>query len=272
MDDLLAITGDEWMDLDYDNEIADNNCGIVADGEIIPEASDLDRQIQKAADQGIEVLLGTNNDEWNYFLEDMFGETEEEKFAAWVEGMDTVYDEVYKNTDDEGKAALKELLKYEEEQVPKEYAKDKKVKAALAKSAFMTETWRYQHIDFADKYAEAGGDVYMYLWKIPSTKDEMYKSAVHAIELAYVFNNAEETTIYAGKVDKASAKRTQESWTNYAKTGDPSIEEAKWDKYDAKERMTMVMEKDKWECVSDPSKKARQLMTKVYKDVPYSLW
>ena len=37
MNGLLAISGDEWMKLDAEQWIADECCGIVADGEIIPE-------------------------------------------------------------------------------------------------------------------------------------------------------------------------------------------------------------------------------------------
>lgn len=271
MDDLLAITAEEWVEIDGTEWIGDEACGVVADGEIIPEQDDVDDAIATAAESGIELMLGTNNDEWNYFQEDMEGETSEEKFAVWVESMDAVYDEVKDDCDADGKAALKEFIKYEESIVPEEYAGDEAVKKALAKSAFMTETWRYQHIDFADKFSDAGGDVYMYLWKVPSTRDNMYKSAVHAIELAYVFNNLEDD-IYAGEVDEATAERTQEAWTNFAKDGDPSIEEAEWLKYDAGARQTMVIELDGWECVSDPSKTAREFMEKIYGDEPYSLW
>ena len=271
MDDLLAISAEEWVELDATEWIGDECCGVVADGEIIPEQEDVDAAIAEAAESGVELLLGTNNDEWNYFQEDMEGDTDAEKFDAWVASMDEVYNGVEEACNDAGKAALAEFIKYEEGIVPEEYASDDAVKAALAKSAFMTETWRYQHIDFADKFADAGGDVYMYLWKVPSTRDNMYKSAVHAIELAYVFNNLEDD-IYAGEVDETTAQKAQESWINYAKTGDPSIESAEWKKYDSTDRYTMVIEKDGWECVSDPSKEAREFMTRIYGDEPLSLW
>ncbi len=271
MDDLLAISAEEWVELDATEWIGDESCGVVEDGEIIPMQEDVDAAIADAAESGIVLMLGTNNDEWNYFQEDMEGETEEEKFGAWVESMDEVYNGVYEECDAAGQAALEEFIQYEESIVPEEYAADDAVKAALAKSAFMTETWRYQHIDFADKYAKAGGDVYMYLWKVPSTRDNMYKSAVHAIELAYVFNNLEDD-IYAGEVDEATAAKAQEAWINFAKSSDPSIEGVEWQKYDATDRYTMVIDKDKWECVADPSKTAREYMTKVYGDEPLSLW
>jgi len=269
MDDLLKISGEEWMKLDAEEWIADECCGAVIDGDIIPE--DMDKAIKDAADSGIQMIVGTNKDEWNYFREDSEGDTDEEKFASWVEGMDEMYKEAYEEADKEGKAALQELIKYEEKNVPEEYAKDKDVKAALAKSGFVTETWRYEILHFADRYADAGGDIYAYLWEVPSTRDNMYKSAVHAIELAYVFNNLEDD-IYAGEVDPETAKKAQEAWINFAKSGDPSIEGAKWDNYKTPERMTMVIDKDKWECVSDPSKAARELLAIAYGDEPYAVW
>ena len=269
MEDLLAISGDEWMKLDAEEWIADECCGVVVDGDIIPE--DVDKAIQDAAKNGTQMIVGTNKDEWNYFQEDSEGETEEEKFASWVEGMDEMYKEAYEGADDEGKAALEELIKYEESIVPEEYAGDKDVKAALAKSGFVTETWRYEILNFADKFADAGGDIRAYLWSVPSTRDNMYKSAVHAIELAYIFNNLEDD-IYAGEVDPDVAAKAQEAWINFAKDGDPSIEGAEWKKYDSETRDTMVIEKDKWECVSDPSKTARELLEKAYGDEPYPVW
>ncbi len=150
-------------------------------------------------------------------------------------------------------------------------AGDADVKSALAKSGFVTETWRYEILHFADQFADAGGDIYTYLWKVPSTRDNMYKSAVHAIELAYVFNNLEDD-IYAGEVDEATAAKAQEAWINFAKAGDPSIEGAEWLKYTTDDRQTMVIEKDGWKCESDPSKTARELLTKAYGDEPYSVW
>jgi carboxylesterase type B len=44
----------------------------------------------------------------------------------------------------------------------------------------------------------------------------MYKSAVHAVELAYVFNNLKDD-IYAGEVDPRTAAKVQESWVNFAR-------------------------------------------------------
>ncbi len=105
----------------------------------------------------------------------------------------------------------------------------------------------------------------MYLWKVPSTLDSMYKSSVHAIELAYVFNNLD-NDIYAGEVDADIAAQAQSAWINFAKTGDPSIEGVDWTNYNTADRNTMVIEKDGWSMKSDPSKTAREFMERIYGD------
>ena len=268
MEDLMAISGEEWMRLDEEYGIADENCYTVIDGDIIPE--DLNKAFEDAARSGVQLIMGSNQDEWNYFKEDSDGETEEEKFHSWVMDMEEMYNEALGGADEEGKSAIEELIQYEADIVPAEYAHDEKVKAALAMSGFVSETWRYEILDFADKFADADGDIRVYLWTVPSIREDMYKSAVHAVELAYVFNN--EDSLYAGEVDPETAAKVQESWTNFAKTGDPSIDGAVWKPYNTGTRDTMVIGKEKWECISDPSKTPRELLEKAYGDEPYHIW
>ena len=64
----------------------------------------------------------------------------------------------------------------------------------------------------------------------------------------------------------------KEAWTNFAKSGVPSIEGAPWPLYKSCDRQTMVIEKEKWQCFSDPSKTARQLLEIAYGDNPYHIW
>ena len=269
MRDLLAIPGDEWIRLDRENHIADECCYVVADGDIIPD--DLGKAFQDAAKSGVQLILGSNSDEWNYFMEDSEGETDEEKFASWVEGMDEILDDARADLDEEGKAAIEELLKYEAAIVPDEYAGDAEVKAALTKSGFVSETWRYEILDYADRFADAGGDIRVYLWTIPSTRADMYKSAVHAVELAYLFNNPEDG-IYTGRIDSEASAKAQQAWINFAKTGDPTVDGVAWKPYDTATRDTMVIQTGRWKCVSDPSKTPRELLEKAFGDNPYHVW
>lgn len=269
MQDLLAIPGDEWIELDRTHQIADACCYVVADGDVIPD--DLDKAFADAARSGVQLILGSNSDEWNYFKEDSEGETAEEKFDSWVQGMDEIHDDACANLDAEGKAAIAQLLAYEESHVPAEYAGDAKVKAALAKSAFVSETWRYEILDYADRFADAGGDIRVYLWTIPSTRDDMYKSAVHAVELAYLFNNPDDG-LYAGRVDPVAAAKARRAWINFATTGDPAIDGVVWKPYDTSTRDTLVIQPGPWKCVSDPSKTPRELLEKAFGDTPYHVW
>ena len=269
MKELLAISGEEWIKLDAEKKIADECCYAIADGDIIPK--DFNKAIEDAAKSGIKLIIGSNADEWNYFQEDSDGKTTQEKFKSWVDDMDDMIAEARDMTDQAGKSAMDELLRYEESIVPEEYAGDEKVKSALAKSGVVSELWRYEILDFADRFANAGGETYVYHWKVPSTRDDMYKSAVHAVELPYIFNNTESDQ-YAGKVDPDVAVKAQEAWISFAKTGAPTVEDADWKKYSTAQRDTMVIEKDQWSCVSDPSKTPRELLWKAFKDEPYHVW
>ena len=85
-----------------------------------------------------------------------------------------------------------------------------------------------------------GGKGYMYYWNIPSTI--FLRKACHAVELAYVFNNVEET-IYTGEpADKATAEMVGDMWVQFAKTGSPEIEGLSWPEYSDK-RETLIIEK-----------------------------
>lgn len=132
MKELLAISGDEWIEIDRKNHIANESCYVVVDGDIIPE--DLDGAFKDAARSGVQLVIGSNNDEWNYFMEDSGGETAKEKFKSWVDDMDSTYNDACNHAGEKGKPALEELLEYEAGIVPKEYAGDENVRVALAKS------------------------------------------------------------------------------------------------------------------------------------------
>ena len=81
----------------------------------------------------------------------------------------------------------------------------------------------------------------MYYWTEPSAI--RYRGASHAVELAYVFGNIDET-LYTGKrADEELSAKVMQMWSNFARTGDPSIDGLKWDRYDKNSRLTMVISK-----------------------------
>ena len=87
-----------------------------------------------------------------------------------------------------------------------------------------------------------GAKAYMYYWTEQSTL--RFRGACHAVELAYVFGNTQET-IYTGEpADEELAKKVMQMWTNFARCGDPSIEGFEWQPYDGTERRTAIISKE----------------------------
>ena len=146
---------------------------------VIPYEEDLEAAFQSAADRGVKLMLGANGDEWNYFMTDSDGETNDEKFENWKAGMDEIWEAYYGDNKD----AMDKFYEIQSKDIAEEYAKDENVKDALIKSSFITETWRLYHTEIADIFSDFGGETYMYYWDVPSTSEEYYKSACHAIEL-----------------------------------------------------------------------------------------
>ncbi|OKP89859.1 carboxylesterase family protein [Paenibacillus sp. P32E] len=73
----------------------------------------------------------------------------------------------------------------------------------------------------ASSHSKNGGNTYMYYWTYPSAKK--YYGASHAMELAYVFNNLQETIYTGNNTNVELSSVVQNMWVNFAKTGNPSI-------------------------------------------------
>ena len=259
MDELLAVSAEEWMALDEEEGIGDVSCNLVVDGDVILDEEGREEVIARNASNGVILMNGTVSHDENYFQEDMAGDTKEEKFENWHERVNADWNEYYDKA--ENRQAMDEFYELVGKTVDEEYASDEEVKDALIKSDFRTNILRKSHIDFSEKFSE-DGTVYMYYWDVPSTKENYYKSACHAVELSYVLNNPEED-IYSGEVDATTAAKAQEAWVNFAKTGNPSIDGTEWGKYDIKDRNTMMIDLDRWYMESDPLSRIREIMNEV---------
>lgn len=263
MDDLLALSTEELLALDEEVGLGDYSCGAFSDGVVVPYEEELQARYQDAADRGVKLMLGANADEYNYFMVDAFGDTKEEQFENWSEGMTEVWDSYYEASD-ENKALMDEFAEIHSERIGDTYPEQKD---ALIKSSLFTEAWRLNHQNIADTYSDCGGEVYMYYWGVPSTSDDYYKSACHAVELAYMFNNLHDT-IYCGEdPDKATAEKAHNAWANFAKNGNPSIEDTEWTTYNSTDRNTMMIQLDGWSMESDPLSRSREIMTLLDTDI-----
>ena len=119
--------------------------------------------------------------------------------------------------------------------------------------------FRLPSIAVAEAQAEGGGTAYMYYFCKKSDNFD-FIGACHASELAYVFHNIDET-IFSGTVDEKLADDMCTSWTNFARTGNPSNDNAAWGKYTLPDRATMVIGDDcSMKMVNDPEGDQRELM------------
>ena len=262
MDELLALSEEEVLAADTEYSLGDESCGVVYDGVVMPNEEDVPDAVAAAADRGIKLMHGATADEMNYFMVDAWGETKEEKFADWKSGLDATWNE-FAEADAESKNLLDQFYQIRESMVPEEYASDAEVKEALIESALPTELFRESHIQLSDMFSDAGGEAYMYYWGVPSTSDDYFKSACHAIELCYVFNNTEDTIYSGDNPDEATAEKTHTAWANFAKTGNPSQDGIEWTAYNSKDKNMMDIELSGWEMKNDPTKDQRVIIEKL---------
>lgn len=91
----------------------------------------------------------------------------------------------------------------------------------------------------AEGHSENGGSVYMYYWTVQSALP--LRKACHAVELAYVFGNTEETLYTGQPADEALSDTVMELWTSFARSGKPSAKGLDWEPYQSQSRASMVL-------------------------------
>lgn len=235
MDDLMALTEAELMKVN--KKLNDYNNFPERDGIVLPDDLFAEYASGKAAD--IDMMTGTNADEARYWIDEVGG------IAPYVLAAPLMYGSTLERIDEEDRP-------YADAFIELQGGDD-----TWSETEFFNEMFfRAPAIKQAELHAESGGKHYMYYWTKPS--DIEYYGACHAVELAYVFNNTEDT-IYIGKpADKALASVVQEMWVNFAKTGDSSTSEYKWERYDETDRKTMILG-DEIHMEEDPMSQQRTL-------------
>lgn len=86
---------------------------------------------------------------------------------------------------------------------------------------------------------------YMYLFAYRSTSNFKRFDSAHGMEMPFVFGTADnlDAVVFTGRspTKEALMKQVQQSWTTFARTGDPSYPDLSWPKYDEKTRATMQL-------------------------------
>ena len=218
MSDLLKLSEDE---LKVINESVDSyNNFPQRDGKLIP--TDPYEPYKNGVTADIDMLIGTNSDEINYWVGEVggivpFGFSMPVKFENDMRALSVI-----------GKHRVNKFMSRLEGH-----------KLWRIAEFYNEMMFRLPAVAQAEAHAEHGGKAYMYLWTIPSTIT--MRNACHAVELAYVFGNREET-IYTGQVaDEKISDTIMQMWTNFARTGNPSTDRVIWERYNGTKRATMIL-------------------------------
>ena len=192
----------------------------VIDGDIVPAVPLT--SVQQGASSAIDVMVGYNSDEANYFLvpSGMLKKIKSnfvltlaaKQLHPAPASLVMVYKQVYPTK------SLGELL------------------------SAMATAYQFQvpSVHFADAHARQPGRTFMYEFAWPSSVAASTYGAYHGLELPFVFNQRSISTGPRGMLGPSGgpaelAEQMQSAWVEFARTGSPG-----WAPYTAAERQTML--------------------------------
>ena len=192
------------------------------DGRLIP--LDPYKPYENGETVDVDMIIGTNSEEMNYRIGEVGGIIPYRLLSS------IKFENDMKILSDSEKKRVRDFMSL------------KKEERIWRISRFYDEMmFRLPAVEQARLHSQNGGKSYMYYWTVPSALP-MYK-ACHAVELAYVFGNVDET-IYTGRpANKLLSDTVISMWTNFARTGNPSTDSLTWERYSEPERATMVIDR-----------------------------
>ncbi len=241
MQDLMNLTEDELKRV---NEKVNNiNNFPQRDGRLIPINPYF--SYKNGESLGVDIMIGTNSDEMNYWIGEI-GSLAYYRFTMSVKFENDM-----------------KILNREEKKRVKHFMDDLKCSRLWQMTEFYNELmFRLPAIYQAEEHAKNGGKAYMYYWTVPSSIP--HRKACHAVELAYVFGNLEETIYTGERADERISDAVMQMWTNFARTGNPSTDEIKWKQYDENERASLVIS-ERPHISNDILSKQRKLLSPLIK-------
>lgn len=221
MKDLLSMSEEELMAVN--EKINMYNVFPQRDGRLIPENPYHAYEEGKAKD--IDILIGTNANELNYWVGELGG------IIPYRFSMPIKFENDIAKLDEKNKENVKKFMK------------GLSGHSIWRISEFYNEImFRLPSIRQSDAHKKNGGKTYMYFWTEPSGLK--FRKACHAVELAYVFDNLDDTIYTGDRGDEQLAQTVQQMWTNFARCGNPSTDDIEWDEYTVENKETMVLCKD----------------------------
>ncbi|MBE6015638.1 MAG: carboxylesterase/lipase family protein [Lachnospiraceae bacterium] len=218
------------------------------DDVIIP--SDIRELYYTSRGKDVDFMTGTNADESHYWVHEIGG------YHLYKYSVPIMYENNMKMvTSKVDRRRIKNFMQDVEGDLTERY------------SEFFDETmFRMPAIEMAENHARFGGNTYMYYWTYPSALPHM--GACHAVELAYVFNNLNETIYTGDNIDENLADTVQNMWVNFARCGNPSTESITWEKYD-ESRKTLILDSE-IAIIEDPLARQRKLLKSLIVEYPFN--
>ena len=232
--DLQALSQDEMIALN--DEVGMFFRFPERDGVVIPEDpySRFD-----GFNAGIDMLIGSNSDESNFWIDAMGGE---EKFELAVK---LWYRYISMSLDSAQRDNASRFMDV--------VGKDKPWPEAELLNDLM---FRGPAIEMAQRHAASGGRTYMYYWT-KALSDPIY-GACHGTEVSYVLNTGRQIK-NGDRHNPFLAAQVQQMWVNFATTGNPSTPAHYWPAYESTQRATMVLG-DNVMLENDPLPEQRKLI------------
>ncbi len=194
---------------------------------------------------GIDMLIGSNADETNFWIDAMGGE---EHFDMATQLWHRYIAMSLDSTQRENASRFLEVV-----------PKDKPWPVAELLNDLM---FRAPAIEMAQRHAASGGKTYMYYWN-KSLRDSIY-GACHGTEVSYVLNTGRQIK-NGDNHNPALASEVQQMWVNFAKTGNPSTAQHYWPVYEPTQRATMILGDD-IKLVNDPLPEQRRLVAPLMRE------
>ena len=182
------------------------------------------------AAKDLEILVGCNKDEMNFFVSS-FGK---EGWDNWVAGR---------------KQEKYAKLPADEKALVDSYMNDVKGDYFQPDSSLLSQSWfNVPIIKLSECQTMGGGKAFTYYFT-PESPDPIMKCG-HAIELSVVFNHPEMTADTGRAFDETFCKTMRKMWVQFAKTGNPSLsaeispdgKAKEWPLYDLDNKRVMVLD------------------------------
>jgi len=224
--DLLKVSGDKLLEtataVNFAHQMPER------DGKYLP--TDTFAAYANGAAKDLEILVGCNKDEMNFFVSS-FGK---EGWDNWIAGR---------------KQEKYAKLPADEKALVDNFMNDIKGDYFQPDSSLLSQSWfNVPIIKMSECQTKAGGKAYTYYFT-PESPDPIMKCG-HAIELAVVFNHPEMTADTGRAFDETFCKTMRKMWVQFAKTGNPSLsaeispdgKAKEWPLYDLQDKKVMVLD------------------------------